>query len=165
MKTLRLLALLSIIFIGFSASAELKAGDKAPSFSLVADSGKLVSLSDFAGKDLAVFFYKEDFCPNCVKKGLGLTAKLADFAKKNVSVICISVDDTKSHKSFKAKYNLAQTLLTDTDGKVSKSYGVFREETQRAKHITFLIDGKGFIKRVLTTKNYKNHANEVLSNL
>jgi thioredoxin-dependent peroxiredoxin len=164
--------LLSILLCGFSSLAAMpQVGEKAPNFTLISDSGKEVSLSDLAGKSVVLYFYPMDNTPACVNEALGFAKLEKYFAKKKVAIVGISVDDLKSHQSFKEKRKLPFTLLSDSDKKTSTSYGVLVTKTILGKtitfadRVTFLIDENGVIQKIISGINPALHAQEALKSL
>jgi len=128
----------------------LNIGDKAPDFSLPDQDGKLVSLSDYAGKWLVVYFYPKDDTPGCTKEACDFTDNVNDFSGLNADVVGISRDDADAHQKFIAKYNLNLTLLSDPDKSVHEAYGAWGMKKNYGKEIegvirsTFIVspDGK-----------------------
>ena len=129
----------------------LTVGTKAPSFSTKDDEGKTVSLSDFAGKTVVLYFYPKDDTPGCTKEAQNFRDNHTQYQDKDVVVLGVSQDDEASHKQFKQKYGLPFTLLTDVDG------GGY------AKRATYIIDGDGKISHVDTNVQASSHAEDLLS--
>ncbi|MBP0021979.1 MAG: peroxiredoxin [Cyanobacteria bacterium SBLK] len=141
----------------------LAAGTKAPAFTTKDDTGNTVSLSDFAGKIVVLYFYPKDDTPGCTKQAQSFRDKYAEYQNKEIVVLGVSMDDEASHKAFKEKYGLPFTLLTDTDGAITKAYDV--EGGGYSKRVTYIIDGGGTISRVDASVNTATHANDVLAAL
>ena len=128
----------------------LNIGDKAPDFTLPDENGKVVSLSDYAGKWLVVYFYPKDDTPGCTKEACDFTDNRNEFAGLNAEVVGISRDDADEHQKFIAKYDLNITLLSDLDHAVHEAYGAWGTKINYGKEIlgvirsTFIIspDGK-----------------------
>src|SRR3954465_3389577 len=99
-------------------------GKKAPAFTLPDQDGKNISLSDFTGKNVVVYFYPKDDTPGCTKEACGFRDRISELKKENVDVIGVSFDSIDSHTRFIAKYGLNFPLIADTDGKIADAYGV-----------------------------------------
>jgi peroxiredoxin Q/BCP len=106
----------------------LEPGQKAPSFTLVDSSGSKASLSDFAGRDVILYFYPKDDTPGCTKEACGFRDAWDDLQALGVTVLGVSADDAASHAKFASKYRLPFPLLTDTDRSVMKAYGAYGEK-------------------------------------
>ena len=107
----------------------LKVGDKAPDFSLISDEGKNISLKDFKGKKVILYFYPKDDTSGCTKEACSFRDNINIINKKNAVVIGVSKDDTKSHQKFKKKYDLPFTLLSDENLEMLKKYDVWKEKS------------------------------------
>jgi peroxiredoxin Q/BCP len=165
----RISAILIMSFLSiFSLRAQgitLKAGDKAPDFSLKTDEGKTVSLSDFEGKsNIVLYFYPKDQSPGCTKEACNFRDNLEKFNELGAKVLGVSVDDVDSHKSFKEKDNLNFTLLADPDKKVTKKYGVLNKFGM-ASRVTFVIDKQGIIKKIYEKVDPASNYKELLEYL
>ena len=149
----------------------LEAGNPFPNFSLQNQNGKTVSLGDFAGKWLVVYFYPKDDTPGCTKEACSLRDGWAKFRKKKIAVLGVSIDDEKSHKKFADKFSLPFTLLADTDKAIVKAYGVWGEKSMYGRkymgtnRVTYLIDEKGKIASVWPKVKPDGHAEEILEAL
>jgi peroxiredoxin Q/BCP len=150
----------------------LKPGDKAPDFEALTTDGHKVSLADYRGKKLILYFYPRDDTPGCTKQACSLRDNIAPLAEKGASVLGVSTQGTDSHKAFTKKYGLNFPLLADTDGKVGRAYGVLGGEGLVAKiksavgmadRVTFVIDEKGRIKNVIDKPDVGRHADEVIN--
>lgn len=150
----------------------LKEGDKAPDFSLETQDGKRASLRDLApaGKTLVLFFYPKDSTPGCTREAQAFTASRKAIEKAGGVIAGISRDSVKSHNSFRDKFDLDVTLLSDPERKAHEAYGAWGEKTMYGKKVlgairsTFLIkDGK--IVRVFPTVKVDGHADQVLAAL
>jgi peroxiredoxin Q/BCP len=143
-------------------------GDKAPSFTLPADCGGKVSLKDFKGKTVVLYFYPKDDTSGCTAEACAFRDALPEFSTVGAEIIGISRDPVKSHDKFKAKYDLPFPLASDEDGKVCKAYGTWVEKSMYGRKYmgiersTFLIDGKGVIRNVWRKVKVPGHADEVL---
>ena len=165
-----LLILLALLFI-FKKSAfgleDKLLGKTAPEFKLKNSYGELVSLKQFRGEWLLVFFYPKDDTPGCTKEACSLRDNYSDIKKLNANVIGISIDSSDSHKDFKEKYNLPFMLLSDPDGKTAKKYGALNNFFifKLAKRQSFIIDPEGTIRRVYRNVSSSNHAQEIKDDL
>jgi len=150
---------------------QLKIGSKAPSFSLPDSAGNKISLKDYAGKWLVLYFYPKDNTSGCTTEALDFTSSLPEFNKMNCNVIGISPDSCKSHQKFILKHNLQVTLLSDEEKKVLEKYGVWKikkmygREYYGVSRTTFLIDTSGKIAHLWENVKVKNHTDEVMSRL
>jgi peroxiredoxin Q/BCP len=148
--------------------AEPKIGSRAPAFSGMDQDGNPVSLADYAGRKLALYFYPQDDTPTCTEQACNLRDNFPALAKKGVTVIGVSPDDGKSHAKFKGKFNLPFTLLADPDRKIIQKYGVWAEKQMFGKkymgvlRTTFLIDEKGKIAGIIARPKVKAHSLEIL---
>lgn len=150
----------------------LKAGDKAPDFTLKSDSGKKVSLSQFIGKkEVILYFYPKDNTPGCTKEACSFRDSINVFGNKNAEVLGVSPDSVKSHQNFIQKQNLNFTLLSDPDHEVAETYGAWGEKSLYGKkymgilRTTFIIGKDGNIKKVFEKVKPEGHAEEILNNL
>ncbi len=147
----------------------LDAGDKAPAFTLAADSGGTVSLKDFAGKALVLYFYPKDDTSGCTKEAIGFSEKIDAFKRAGAAVVGVSKDSVAAHDKFKAKYDLAITLCSDPETKMIAAYGAWVEKSMYGRKYmgidrsTFLIDGKGKIVRAWRKVKVPGHVEEVLA--
>ncbi len=149
----------------------LATGDKAPDFTLPDHDGKPVSLRDFAGKPVVVYFYPKDDTPGCTKEACQFNDNLQAFKKAKVPVLGISADTAAKHKAFRAKYGLKFPLLTDADHAVGTAYGAWGEKTLYGKKTTgvirstFLVAADGTIARAWYHVRADGHAAKVLEAL
>ncbi|HUU66901.1 MAG TPA: thioredoxin-dependent thiol peroxidase [Methyloceanibacter sp.] len=143
-------------------------GDKAPSFSLPADGGGKVSLKDFKGKTVVLYFYPKDDTSGCTAEACAFRDALPDFSKVDAEIIGISKDPVKKHDKFKEKYELNFPLAADEDGAVCEAYGTWVEKSMYGRkymgieRATFLIDGKGIVRDVWRKVKVPGHAGDVL---
>jgi len=134
--------------------AELKIGDKAPSFSLKDQDGKIVSLADFKGRKLLVYFYPKADTPGCTKQACSVRDAATEFAEHNVAAVGISPDTPASQKKFDGKHHLGFPLLSDPDHEAAQAYGAWGKKSMYGKtyegiiRSSFLIDEKGKIIQV-----------------
>jgi peroxiredoxin Q/BCP len=139
----------------------LAAGIKAPSFSTVDDQGQAVSLSDFQGKTVVLYFYPKDDTPGCTKEAQSFKDNYDQYTGKDMVVLGVSMDDEASHKKFKEKYGLPFQLLVDKDGSITKAYDV--DGGGYAKRVTYIIDSEGKISHVDENVKTATHAQDILS--
>jgi len=149
----------------------LEAGAKAPTFSTTDQEGKTVSLKDFAGRRVVLYFYPKDDTPGCTKEACAFRDNLPKFKKLGVDVLGVSPDDEKSHAKFSAKFDLPFRLLADPEKKIVQAYGVWGEKSLYGRkymgtnRVTYLIDGRGRIEAVWPKVKPAEHAEEVLARL
>ncbi len=147
---------------------DLTAGDTAPDFSLPRNGGGTVSLSDFAGKPVVLYFYPKDDTSGCTTEAVDFSGLTAEFEKLGATVIGISPDSVKSHDKFAAKHNLSVVLAADEEHKALEAYGVWKEKSMYGKtymgveRSTFLIDKSGKIAEVWRKVKVPGHAGAVL---
>ena len=146
----------------------LKEGDKAPDFTAKDQNGKTVSLSDFKGKNVILYFYPKDDTPGCTAEACSFRDNYQSMLSKGFEVIGVSTDDEKSHKKFETKYSLPFTLIADTDKSLVGAYGVWVEKNMYGKkymgtaRTTFLINGAGIIDRIINKVDTKNSSQQVI---
>ena len=146
----------------------LKEGDKAPVFAGKDQNGKKVSLSDYKGKKLVLYFYPEADTPTCTIESCNLRDNYSLLKRNGFEVVGVSPDDEKKQKKFEVKYKLPFPLIADTSHDVLEKYGVwdqkklFGREYMGVLRTTFVIDEKGVIKKVFTRPKNKAHAEEII---
>lgn len=144
-------------------------GAQAPAFSLPADGGETLSLSDFSGKALVLYFYPKDDTPGCTTEAKDFTAMAADFAAAGAAVVGVSKDTPAKHDKFVAKHDLKVRLISDEDGAMLEAYGVWVEKNMYGRtymgieRATFLIDAAGTVRHVWHKVKVKGHAEAVLA--
>jgi len=146
----------------------LEAGQSFPQFSLPNQDGKTVSLNDFAGRWLVVYFYPKDDTPGCTIQGKSFTASKADFDAANISVIGVSQDDVDSHKNFCNKFSFTIDLIADTNAELLKACGVGQSEykgTMYWDRTTFVIDPTGVVRKVYQKVNPQGHEQILLEDI
>ncbi len=149
----------------------LKSGMKAPDFILPDQNGRNVSLSDFLGRKVVLYFYPKDNTPGCTRQACAFAAAYAGFQEKNIAVIGISRDSVKSHVNFAQKHSLPFILLSDPDLTAIQAYGVWQEKKLYGKvsmgvvRSTFLIDEEGNIEKVMPKVKPDTNAAEILAAL
>lgn len=146
----------------------LTTGQKAPSFSGVDQNGNTISLKDFKGKKVVLYFYPKDDTPTCTVQACNLRDNYRELQKNGMVVVGVSMDPVKKHKKFEEKYGLPFSLIADEDRKIIEDYGVWGQKKFMGKEYlgifrtTFLIDEKGKIKAIIDKPQSKNHAQEIL---
>lgn len=147
----------------------LTEGKKAPAFKGKDQNGKPVSLADFKGKKIVLYFYPQDDTPTCTLQACNLRDNFSLLKKNGFVVLGVSPDEEKKHKKFEAKYDLPFTLIADADHKIIDSYGVWGEKQLYGKtymglhRTTFLIDEKGIIRKIFLKPKSKQHTEEILN--
>jgi len=147
----------------------LKEGSIAPNFTAKDANGETVRLKDQRGEKIVLYFYPRDDTPGCTKEACSFRDTFADFKKRGIKVLGVSVDSEASHKKFIAKYKLPFTLLSDPDHSIADAYEVYGEKKfmgrtyMGVKRITYLIDEKGKIKKVFEKVKPEEHARDVLA--
>jgi len=149
----------------------IKVGKKAPTFMLLDSDENEVSLKDFSGTNVVLYFYPKDDTPGCTIEAIDFTKDLSKFKKKKTKVFGVSKDSTESHEKFCKKHQLKVTLLSDPELKAIKAYGAWGEKNNYGKkymgiiRTTILIDAAGKIKQVWEKVKVKGHVDEVLKSL
>ncbi len=147
----------------------LNIGDKAPAFTLMDKDGNEVSLSDFMGKKVVLYFYPKDNTPGCTRQACAFAAVYNGFREKNVEVIGISKDSTASHAKFAEKHDLPFVLLSDPERQAIEAYGVWQEKKLYGKvsmgvvRTTFIIDEQGCIEKIMPKVKPDTNAAEILA--
>ncbi|EAK0811757.1 thioredoxin-dependent thiol peroxidase [Campylobacter lari] len=150
---------------------ELQIGDKAPVFELLNQDGVKISLSDFLGKKIILYFYPKDNTPGCTTQACEFSQSYEDFLEQNTVIIGISPDSVKSHENFIKKYDLKHTLLSDSEKEICKLYGAwglkknYGKEYEGLIRSTFVIDENGKISKIYKNVKAKDHAFKVLKEL
>lgn len=147
----------------------LEEGKKAPSFSGIDQNGNKISLADFKGQKIVLYFYPQDSTPTCTVQACNLRDNFALLKKEGFMVIGISPDDVNSHKKFEAKHNLPFPLIADTKHTIIEKFGVWGEKQMYGKkymglhRTTFVINETGIIKNIFTKPKSKQHAEEIIA--
>jgi peroxiredoxin Q/BCP len=150
---------------------KLKEGDAAPAFKATTNGGGEVSLSEFKGKQVVLYFYPKDDTPGCTKEACAFRDHFAEFGKQGAVVLGVSVDPVKSHDKFAGKFKLPFTLVSDEDKRIVQAYGVWGEKQFMGRkymgtnRVTFLIGPDGRIKKIWPKVKPEEHAEEVLAAL
>ena len=146
----------------------LKEGDKAPDFKLRSQDGKVIKLSDYRSKKVALYFYVRDFTPGCTNQACSMRDGSGKLRSNGIVTLGVSTDSVESHRKFADKYELPFTVLSDEGAKVAKAYKVYGLKTfmgrkfMGVKRTTFLIDEKGKIIKIMPKVDVKHHADEVI---
>lgn len=147
---------------------KLKIGNKAPQFTSIDQDGKSISLSDFKGKKVVLYFYPKDNTPGCTDQACNLRDNYALFKTKGYTILGVSVDNEKKHQNFIKKYDLPFPLIADTDMTVVNAYGVWAEKSMYGKKFmgiartTFIIDEQGLITDIIEKVKTKEHTAQIL---
>lgn len=150
-------------------AAVLDIGSKAPAFALPADGGGKVSLKDFAGRKLVLYFYPKDDTSGCTREALDFSAEARSFAKAGAAIVGVSKDPVARHDKFKEKHGLDLVLASDAESDVVERYGAWVEKSMYGRKYmgidrsTFLIDGKGVIRGLWRKVKVPGHVAEVLA--
>lgn len=145
-----------------------KEGSVAPDFSTTDAEGRDVSLKDFRGEKVVLYFYPKDDTPGCTKEACSFRDAFSEFRKRRIKILGVSPDKEASHKKFADKYKLPFTLLADTDHSIANAYGTYGQKKFMGRtymginRTTFLIDEQGKIKKVFEKVKPEEHAREVL---
>ncbi len=143
-------------------------GDKAPTFSMTTDGGGTISLKDLKGQTVVLYFYPKDSTPGCTKEACAFRDLMPDFSAIDAAIIGVSKDSVKRHDNFKAKFELPFPLGSDEDGAVCEAFGtwvlkkLYGREYMGIERATFLIDGKGVVRKVWRKVRVAGHAEDVL---
>ena len=146
----------------------LTEGKKAPAFKGLDQNGEVISLADFKGKKLILYFYPKDDTPGCTAQACNLRDNHTDLLKKGFAVVGVSNDPVKTHKKFETKYDLPFPLIADEDQTIIDQYGVWGEKQLFGNNYmgiirtTFLIDENGKIKKIINKPDTQNHTEEIL---
>lgn len=149
-------------------ATHLQAGQKAPAFTGTNQAGKKISLADYKGKKLVIFFYPQDDTPTCTVQACNLGNNYQLLKEHGFEVIGVSPDDEKSHENFKTKYKLPFDLIADPKHKIIEKYGVWGEKNLYGRkymglhRTTFVIDEKGEIIKIFLKPKNKQHAEEII---
>jgi peroxiredoxin Q/BCP len=141
----------------------LAVGTQAPGFSVKDTNGNTVSLRDFTGKTVVLYFYPKDDTPGCTKEACSFRDSYSEYQGKDIVVLGVSMDDEASHQQFTNKFNLPFPLLADVDGSITNAYDV--AGGGYAKRVTYVIDGDGKIIKVYDSVKTDTHASDILADL
>lgn len=146
----------------------LKEGMQAPQFKGKNQNGETVSLDDFTGKKLVLYFYPKDDTPGCTSQACNLNDNYSSFISKGYEVVGVSPDDEKSHQKFIDKYDLKFNLIADTKKEISEAYGVWVEKKMYGRtymgvaRTTFIINEEGIIEKIISKVDTKNHTVQII---
>ncbi len=147
---------------------KVKEGDKAPAFRGIDQDGKKISLADYKGKKIVLYFYPEDDTPTCTIQACNLRDNYTLLKRNGLTILGVSADTSARHKKFEAKYKLPFTLIADPDHAIIDKYGVWGEKQLYGRkymglhRTTFLIDEKGIIRKIFLKPRNKQHAEEIV---
>ena len=148
---------------------KLQAGDKAPDFTGTDEQGNSISLQQYKGKKLVLFFYPKDDTPGCTAEACNLRDNFEDLKSKGFELLGVSPDNTASHQKFKTKYRWPFPLIADTDQAILKAYGAWGQKSMYGKlydgvlRTTFVIDEYGVISQVISKVKTADHARQILA--
>lgn len=152
-------------------SLKLAVGDKAPAFEGLNQNGKKITLNDFKGKKLILYFYPKDNTPGCTAEACDLNDNYEMWISKGYQVVGVSPDNEKSHQKFIEKFNLKFDLIADTNTEILEAFGVWGEKSMYGKkymgvlRTTFVISENGIIEAVFDKVDTKNHSTQITSSL
>ena len=147
----------------------LSQGDKAPNFTSKDQNGNPISLDQFKGKIVVLYFYPKDNTPGCTTQACDFRDNYQGLKAKGIEVLGVSIDDEKSHQKFITKYDLPFTLIADTDKAIVEAYGVWAEKSMYGKkymgtnRTTFIIDEQGVVTHIFKKVDTKNHTEQILT--
>ena len=150
---------------------ELKEGDLAPAIEAVDQSGEMITLKEYRGKKIVLYFYPKDNTPGCTAESCDLRDNYSQFLEKGFEVIGVSADSEKSHQNFISKYNLPFRLISDVDKKVLQDYNAWGEKKMYGKTYmgvlrkTYIIDEKGYVEKIIEKVKTKEHSRQIFSEL
>ena len=162
---------LYLLLTGFAAAAlssdstSVETGNPAPDFTLKDQNGDEHSLSAYKGQWVVLYFYPKDETPGCTTEACTFRDRYQDFRKADITVIGISTDNVKSHKTFADKYNLPFTLLADSTGEVARMYGTKLPLIKTSRRESFLIDPQGIVRKVYKKVTPADHPEQILEDL
>ncbi len=149
----------------------LKEGDKAPDFNVKNESGVEVSLADFEGKKLIIYFYPKDLTPGCTVESCNLRDNYEELQQLGFEIVGVSADTEKRHQKFISTFNLPFQLLADVDKKMIQDYGVWGQKKFMGKtfdgihRITFIVNERGNIEKIISKVKTKSHTEQILEEL
>lgn len=149
--------------------SKLKEGDLAPAISARDQEGKLVTLEEYRGKKLVLYFYPKDNTPGCTAEACDLRDNYSRFLEQGYEILGVSADSEKSHRGFIDKYQLPFRLISDPEHKVLEDYGAWGEKKMYGKSYmgilrkTFVIDQNGYVEKIIEKVNTKEHSEQIFS--
>lgn len=141
---------------------KLQEGDRAPNFKGVTQEGKTISLADYKGKKLVLYFYPKDHTSGCTKQACNLRDNYGSLQQKGYAIVGVSNDTVDSHKRFNEKNKLPFPLIADTDAKIADAYGTSRL-LWFPRRTTFIINKQGYIEKIIRSVDTSNHADEIIA--
>ena len=151
--------------------SELKEGDLAPAIKARDENGVLITLEEYRGKKVVLYFYPKDNTPGCTAEACDLRDNYSQFMEEGFEIIGVSADSEKSHTNFKSKYNLPFRLISDVDRKVLQDYGAWGEKQMYGKSYmgilrkTFIINADGYVEKIIEKVNTKEHSKQIFAEL
>ena len=151
--------------------SDLKEGDLAPAIKASDENGELISLADYRGKKVVLYFYPKDNTPGCTAEACDLRDNYSQFLDQGFDIIGVSADSEKSHQKFKTKYGLPFRLISDVDKKVLTDYGAWGEKKLYGKTYmgiirkTFIIDEEGYVEKIIEKVKTKTHSKQIFEEL
>lgn len=152
-------------------SEYIEIGALAPDFTLPNKDGEEIKLSDYKGKKVVLYFYPKDSTPGCTTEACDFRDRVKDFSEKNVVILGVSKDSSKSHTNFTTKYELPFELLSDTEGEVCESYGIWQLKKNYGREYmgivrsTYVISEEGLVEKVYKVSRVKGHVEKVLEEI
>lgn len=149
----------------------VKVGDKAPYFEGIDQNGNIISLNQFKGKKLVLYFYPRDNTPGCTSEACNLRDNYQSFLSKGYAIVGVSADSIKSHQNFIKKHNLPFPLISDTEKKILTAYNAYGEKKMCGKTVmgilrkTYIINEDGIIEKIIDKVDTKNHSKQILKDI
>ena len=150
---------------------ELKEGDLAPAINATDENGELITLEEYRGKKVVLYFYPRDNTPGCTAEACDLRDNYSQFIEQGFEIIGVSADSEKSHRKFKSKYELPFRLISDVDRKVLQDYGAWGEKKLYGKsflgliRLTFIINEDGYVEKIIKKVKTKEHSKQIFAEL
>jgi peroxiredoxin Q/BCP len=151
--------------------SDLKEGDLAPVINAVDENGELITLEQYRGKRVVLYFYPKDNTPGCTAESCDLRDNYSQFMEQGIEIIGVSADSGKSHLNFKSKYKLPFRLISDVDKKVLNDYGAWGEKKLYGKSYmgvlrkTFVLNEEGYVEKIFEKVNTKEHSKQIFAEL
>jgi peroxiredoxin Q/BCP len=158
-------------FILYFAMSDLKEGDLAPAIKASDENGEPITLEEYRGKKVVLYFYPRDNTPGCTAESCDLRDNYSQFIEQGFEIIGVSADSEKSHQKFKNKYKLPFRLISDTDKKVLQDYGAWGEKSLYGKKYmgiirkTFIISDEGYVEKIIEKVKTKEHSKQIFAEL
>jgi len=152
--------------MNLSMAIKVNVGDKAPDFEGPTGHGGSLGLRDFLGKkNVVLYFYPKDDTPGCTKEACSFRDNLKPIRSEGTEIVGVSLDSVESHKKFSAKYNLPFKLISDSEKRIAKAYGVLKDTGTSTNRVTFIIDKSGKIAKIFPKVDVMQHTAEVMAAL